>query len=121
MACVLIVDDDRDTRESLQDILVGEGYDVRLAASGGEALAFLRGEERPAIILLDDMMPQMTGEQVLDWMRAHPQFDGVPTVLISGDIRPAPHARATAVLRKPFSIDDLLEIARRYCGPCPRG
>jgi CheY-like chemotaxis protein len=116
MACVLIVDDDSDTRESLQEILVGEGYDVRLAASGGEALAFLRGEQAPGVILLDDMMPQMTGEEVLDWMRSHPQFDGVPAVLISGELRPAPHARATAVLRKPFSIDELLEVTRRYCG-----
>jgi two-component system, chemotaxis family, chemotaxis protein CheY len=116
MGCVLIVDDDSDTRESLQDILVGEGYDVRLAASGEEALAILRGEEAPGVVLLDDMMPRMTGAEVLDWMRAHPQLDGIPTVLISGDIRPAPHARANAVLRKPFSIDDLLEVARRYCG-----
>lgn len=116
MACVLIVDDDSDTRESLQDILVGEGYEVRLAASGREAVAFLRGKEAPGVILLDDVMPVMSGTEVLDWMRAHPQFDAVPTVLISGEIRPAPHVRATAVLRKPFSIDELLEIAHRYCG-----
>src|SRR5512140_1516962 len=116
MACVLIVDDDSDTRESLQDILAGEGYDVRLAASGGEALSFLRAGEAPGVVLLDEMMPEMTGADVLDWMRAHPQFDGVPTVLISGEIRPAPHPRATAVLRKPFSIDELLEVAHRYCG-----
>jgi two-component system, chemotaxis family, chemotaxis protein CheY len=115
MACVLIVDDDSDTRESLQDILVGEGFEVRLACSGGEALAFLRREEAPSVMLLDDVMPQMTGVEVLDWMCAHPQFDGVPTVLISGDVRPQPHPRATAVLRKPFSIDELLEITRRYC------
>src|SRR4051794_1086877 len=119
MACVLIVDDDPDTRESLEDVLAGEGYDVRLAASGEEALAFLRGKEVPGVILLDDVMPRMSGEEVLDWMGVHPQFDGVPTVLISGEIRPPPHARATALLRKPFSIDELLEVARRYCGPPP--
>jgi CheY-like chemotaxis protein len=115
MACVLIVDDDSDTRESLQDILVGEGYEVRLACSGDEALAFLRAQEAPAVILLDDVMPQMTGLEVLDWMRANPEYDHVPTVLISGEIRPAPHARANAVLRKPFSIDELLEVTQRYC------
>ncbi len=114
MACVLIVDDDSDTRDSLEDILVGEGFEVRVASSGGEALAFLRREEAPSVILLDDIMPQMTGAEVLDWMRAHPQFDAVPTVLISGDVRPEPHARANAVLRKPFSIDELLEVTRRY-------
>ena len=72
MACVLIVDDDSDTRDSLEDILVGEGFEVRVASSGGEALAFLRREEAPSVILLDDIMPQMTGAEVLDWMRAHP-------------------------------------------------
>jgi CheY-like chemotaxis protein len=117
MPCVLIVDDDADTRDSLREILTGEGFAVRVATSGNEVIDFLRGEEAPGVILLDDQMPRMTGGQVLDWMCMHPEFNQVPAVLVSGDLRPPRHQRAAAVLRKPFTIEELLDVARRFCEP----
>jgi CheY-like chemotaxis protein len=57
--CILIVEDDADQRESLADVLQAEGYRVAGAADGQDALAHLRNNPAPCIILLDLMMPVM--------------------------------------------------------------
>ena len=121
MPCILIVDGDPDTLESIEDLLVGEGYEVRIATSGAEAAEMMDGgHDPPGVVLVEDVLPLMSGAELLDWMRARPELDGVPAILVSGDSRPLRHARAAAVLRKPFSIDELLEIARMYCSPRER-
>ncbi len=117
MACILIADDDADTRESLREILEGEGYRVRVAASGDEVLAGVQEADKPAVVLLDESMPQMTGSEVLDWIARHRDLDNVPVVIVSGESRVLKHPRAAATLRKPFGIDELLDVARRYCNP----
>ena len=117
MPCILVADDDADTRESLREILEGEGYVVHLAGSGHEVLVEVQAKEPPGVVLLDESMPQMTGTEILDWICARPDLDGVPVVIVSGETKPTTHPRAAAVLRKPFGIDELLDIARRYCGP----
>src|SRR5437764_1502214 len=66
---VLVVDDDFDIREALSDVLAPEGYSVLTAADGGEALERLRGGVRPAVMLLDLMMPRVSGVEVIDALR----------------------------------------------------
>jgi CheY-like chemotaxis protein len=67
---VLIVEDDEDIRTTTADILLEEGYSVRLAANGKEALGWLRAGLRPCVILLDLMMPVMSGYEFLKTLRA---------------------------------------------------
>ena len=63
---ILVVDDDRDIRETIVDALEGEGYDVISAVDGVDALERLRSEEQsPSLILLDLMMPRMNGHGAL--------------------------------------------------------
>ena len=117
MACILIVDDDEDTREALRDALAEEGFDVRLSADGREATAEVSRPDAPDLVLLDATMPGMSGEQLLDWMSERRELDGIPVVLVSGDARCKRHRRAAALLGKPYDLDVLLRVARELCTP----
>src|SRR3954470_19917751 len=80
---ILVVEDDPDVRRALTELLASEGYEVTAAADGGEALETLRGGLRPAVILLDLMMPNWGG---WDFRRAPlggPAFAAVPVVLVT--------------------------------------
>jgi len=77
---VLIADDDRLVRESLGDAFDGFGWDVRTAACGSEAIAVLE-RSRLDLLVSDIDMPDMTGFQLLSWVRAHSAQP--PVVLMS--------------------------------------
>ncbi len=106
---VLVVDDDPDILEAICDILAAEGYRVARARHGGEALDRVVAE-RPAIILLDLMMPVMDGIAFAHELRGRGLADGVPIVVISADGNPQKAALvgAQGYLAKPFDIDALL-------------
>jgi CheY-like chemotaxis protein len=115
---VLVVDDDRDMVEVITMILGSEGFAYRTAANGLEALDAI-DRERPAVVLLDMLMPVMNGWQAADEIH-HRYGRTVPIVVLTA----AEHAEARAreveaddVLAKPFDIEDLLRIVGRYCHP----
>lgn len=89
---VLVVDDDADLRDSLADLLREEGYAVTLAANGQEALDLLRGLKRPCGVVLDIAMPEMTGTEFYDAMRAEPALADIPVAIFSCDLSHAPGA-----------------------------
>ena len=105
---VMIVEDDRDIRECMADALEVEGYSVALAANGREALDQLRDGVFPDLILLDLLMPVMSGWEFRQEQLADPLLSGIPIVVVSasspGGLRPDRH------LPKPFGLDELLEI-----------
>ncbi len=106
---VLVVDDDPDILEAIGDILEGEGYRVSRARHGVEALERV-SEERPAVILLDLMMPVMDGLSFAQALRERERGKDIPIVVISADGNPqrAASIGALAYLAKPFDIDALL-------------
>jgi CheY-like chemotaxis protein len=112
---VLVVDDDRDIRETLEDVLAGEGFSVAAAANGKEALDYLRGSRHPCVILLDLMMPVLDGWGFRNAQVADPSLKGIPVVVLSA----APDRRGlfeqTPVLQKPVSLDRLIGTISRYC------
>ena len=117
---ILVVDDDPDIRDSLSDILTEEGYRVSGARNGREALDYLQNQTRPSLILLDMMMPEMDGWSFRLEQQKLPELASIPVVILSahGNVRDAALALGAAdYLRKPLSIDSLLEIAERYCRP----
>ena len=81
-ARILVVDDERDNRELLEIILTHEGFVVETAADGPAALAAV-AREAPDLVLLDVMMPGMTGYQVAERLKADPATRGVPLVMVS--------------------------------------
>lgn len=79
---VLVVEDTELLRRIYADALEHEGYRVLTAANGLEALALLQ-HERPDVILLDLVMPQMGGIEVLRDLRADPRFERIPVLILS--------------------------------------
>jgi CheY-like chemotaxis protein len=113
---ILIVDDDADIREVLKIALEGSGYRVSLAANGSEALAELQSGPRPALILLDMMMPQMDGEEFLKHICRTP-FAKIPVLILSGNRGNPEKAKelgAADWLVKPVDFDDFLKVIRRF-------
>src|SRR5258708_1112304 len=107
---VLLVEDDADLRDIVQDILEDEGYDVIPAAHGRQALEYLRttrrGDEAPALVILDLIMPIVDGWEVLDAIRDDPGLQ-MPVIVVSACESSMPN-RVAAYLRKPFNLVDLL-------------
>jgi CheY-like chemotaxis protein len=79
---VLVVDDDEHIRELLNQELAEAGYQVRLAANGREGLAEIR-RERPDLIILDVMMPEMNGFDVAAVIKNDPETQDIPIVVLS--------------------------------------
>jgi CheY-like chemotaxis protein len=112
---VLIVDDDIDIREVLSEALQDEGYDTASVPDGVEALAWLRRTRRPCIILLDLTMPGMDGLDFRAEQSRDPAIRDIPVVVFSAD--PGVHdkagdLRAAAHLKKPVTLDALLDVVR---------
>jgi DNA-binding response OmpR family regulator len=103
---VLIVDDDRDIVELLQEVLVGAGYDVHLAITGSDAVTAATAF-RPAVVLLDLSMPDMTGDQVLQSLLKH----GVSAPVIAMSGLPE-HAGPGffAVMGKPLRLREVRQV-----------
>ena len=114
---VLIVEDDEDIRADLAAILRLKGFAVAEAANGLEALARMR-DELPCVLLLDLMMPEMNGWELGAVMRAEERLAGVPIVVVSGAGRldqSTSTLSPAAVLPKPFELNHLLDVVRRFC------
>jgi CheY-like chemotaxis protein len=115
---VLVVDDDFDIREALSDVLASEGYSVVTAADGGEALDRLRDGIRPDVMLLDLMMPRVSGVEVIDALRKDEKLRRIPVVVCSANRGYGPDDLGVHdVLRKPVSVEELLDAVARAIHP----
>ena len=103
---VLVVDDEADIRESLKDALGDEGYLVFVAANGKEALQLLPGLSRPCAVILDIIMPVMSGTDFYQAMRATPTLADIPVLVSTSDPSRAPSR--VRVMKKPINLDRLL-------------
>lgn len=103
---ILLVEDDPDVRDSLQDILEDEGFDVVPASNGKQAIDFLTLNDPPRadLVILDLLMPMVSGWEVLEHMSAEPRLAGVPVIVLSAVMTPRPE-RAQGFVRKPFSLE----------------
>ena len=114
---ILIVEDDFDVRESLSEALRDEGYAIECAVDGEQALEYLRNGGRPGLILLDLMMPRMSGSEFRMVQKVDPQLRHLPVVLLSADGAMEEKAKALqtdGALRKPIDLEELLKIIERF-------
>jgi CheY-like chemotaxis protein len=116
---VLVVDDDYAIREMLTEVLEDAGYHVISAENGRHALNQLRDSSTlPCVILLDLMMPVMSGWAFRQEQQADVQLAGIPVVVLSARPSLQHDAFMTTVnefLQKPVDIMHLLTIVDRYC------
>jgi CheY-like chemotaxis protein len=108
---VLIIDDDQPTRDALSAVLEGEGYSVSQAANGRDALDMLEHIALPDVVLLDMMMPVMTGWRFIEIVRSHPIFRALSLVVVSSASDEWLEVTgAKAIVRKPLNLDRLLRL-----------
>ncbi len=109
---ILVVDDNEDLREVLASLLEVEGYAPCCCASAGDALHVLHDGLRPAVIILDWMMPGMNGEEFLEQVRSDPSLLGIPVVVVSAApvAKMLAHEAAVPCLGKPFRAEALLAL-----------
>ncbi|HSM71809.1 MAG TPA: response regulator [Anaerolineales bacterium] len=110
---IIIVEEQADVADLLEEILSVDGYHVIKIHSSGGALSVIQSEN-PDVVLLDIMMPDVSGLDVLRFMRREPQLQQIPVVIVSAktlssDIRTGLDAGATAYLTKPVDVNKLRE------------
>jgi CheY-like chemotaxis protein len=120
MVCsVLVVEDDRNTRDLLCGVLEAQGYVAAGTANGVEALGWLRASAPPCLILLDLIMPVMNGWQFRTEQLRDPALASIPVVVVSGDVYQGTKVAsidARGFLKKPVDPERLLEVVLTYCG-----
>lgn len=117
---ILVVDDDAPVCDLVATVLAEDGYRVVTANDGHTALAALASApEPPALIVLDLMLPQLTGVEVYSLLRQHPVWSGIPVIVWTA-IVPNAELRATLggahILHKPASIEVLLRAIEQLTG-----
>ena len=115
---IVVAEDDDELRELIADLLEDSGYDVIPAANGKQVTDYLEAAETPpAAIVLDLLMPLVSGWEVLRQLRARPRWTDIPVVAVTGLSRDRPTG-VTAVPKKPFPVHELLSILEKASAHC---
>ena len=114
--CVLVVDDEEDMLATLTELVEMAGCSAIVAKNGAEALKLLR-ERHPCLIILDLLMPVMSGNELLAILSSEPELSKVP-VLISTSA-PARAPAGMPVATKPIDINFVWDWMRRTCTCSP--
>jgi CheY-like chemotaxis protein len=109
---VLIVDDEPNIVLSLKFLITQEGYEVRTAGSGEEALRAL-AEQVPDLVILDVMMPKPDGFEICQTIRSTPAWRGIPVIILTAKGRDVERQKGLAMgaddyITKPFATKDLV-------------
>ena len=121
---VLVVEDDPSVRGLLKTLLTGEGYDVQVASDGIAGLV-KASSTKPALMLLDLMMPDLGGVRVLEELSHDPALAGIPVVVVTGKLEAVPALRDAIghdnVFAKPFGVTELLDRVAAITGGVETG
>lgn len=113
---VVVVDDSADMRGLITDVLEADGFDVTAVQSGPRALQVM-DKRRPDLVIMDLLMPGMSGFSLRAVMLRRPDLAKVPVVVLSAYWhRPSETLEVHDVLTKPVNLDRLMEITRRLIG-----
>jgi len=116
---ILIIDDDTRNIFALSLVLKTKGYYCLSATDAREGLAMLQNNNRIRLVLLDMMMPEMDGYQMLRIIKADQQLNKFPIVAVTaqampGDQEKCLEAGADYYISKPIDVDDLLRVLKKY-------
>jgi DNA-binding response OmpR family regulator len=115
---VLVVDDEPDTVELIRDTLKAEGFRTLVAYQGKEALEVI-ARTPPDLVILDIMMPGITGFEVLETLSRDPETKNIPVVILTGrgmdqDVQRGLALGAKRYMSKPFDVGALIAEVRRH-------
>jgi DNA-binding response OmpR family regulator len=121
MSLIFVVDDDPDVRELVEYKLLQQGHDVQSAVDGQEALRLVR-DAKPALLLLDVMMPGLSGFDVLMELRADAATKSLPIIMLTakaetGDVDRGLALGANDYMIKPFSPRELMNRIQAHLVP----
>ena len=124
----LVAEDNPNDLELLMHSVRNSGLrvDVKVATDGEEAIEYLLGKGKfadranypfPDVVVLDLKMPRIDGLQVLRWLRQHPQFADLPTIMLSGsglekDVQEAYKLGVSTYFTKPYNLEQLREVVK---------
>ncbi|MCM5530047.1 response regulator [Parasegetibacter sp. NRK P23] len=116
---ILIVDDDARNIFALSAVLKAKKFHCISAAGGGEALALLENGPHISVVLLDMMMPDIDGYELLSMIRGNDAFAHIPVIAVTaqamvGDREKCLAAGADAYISKPVDVDALLELLQQH-------
>jgi CheY-like chemotaxis protein len=119
MTKILLVEDEAALRETLEEILSLNNFEVSLAASGEEALELI-SKIKPDLIVCDIMMPGITGLELIEKVHQQAQFKNIPFIFLSAlvsreDQKNGIAAGAKGYITKPFKASDLIREIRKIC------
>lgn len=113
---ILIVDDDQPIRNLVRQIVQRLGYPSRDAANGEEAIAQLEAQ-LPDLLVLDLMMPKVSGWEVLEWLKERGHLPSLPVVVLtavgSSKMKGLDEFDIQAVIAKPFEVSELMNDLRQ--------
>jgi len=109
---ILIVDDEADIRDTLGDFFVDEGFAVATAQNGAQALEQLQGGELPSVIILDLLMPALSGAELYEKMQEDPRLATLPVIVTTSDPGRAP--AGLLIMKKPINLERLLGVVKQY-------
>ena len=117
---ILVVEDNRDAQEALYSLLFREGYSVLTADNGQQALDLLERGIRPRLVILDLVLPKVTGSDLLRHMQSDPDLRTMRIIVITA-MRPEDvHAVADVILYKPIDAAALLAVVADLMPPSAR-
>jgi DNA-binding response OmpR family regulator len=116
-AQIMVVDDDQDMRQLISITLLRYGYEVSEADGGRQALAEI-AQKTPDLLILDVMMPDLSGLQVIRQLKQNRETTSIPVIMLSAkcqeeDIAIMMQSGADACLPKPFSLRDLIHCVEQ--------
>jgi CheY-like chemotaxis protein len=109
---ILIVEDDQELRRMFRTSLLLEGFDVVEAGDGLEALTLI-DREPPDLVVLDLMLPSVSGVAVRQEIAAHVLTREIPIVIVTGSAMNVDHLKVECVLRKPVAPEALVDAVKR--------
>ncbi len=114
---VMIIEDETDAAELFAEMMRVNGFRVIKMSASAPSIPII-AQEKPEVVILDIMMPDISGLEVLRYMRREPDLARIPVVVVSaksmpGDIRAGLEAGATLYLTKPVSFLDLKQAVEK--------
>ena len=117
---ILLVEDNRDAQEGLYLLLFREGYSVLTADNGQQALDLLERGIKPRLVILDLVLPKVTGSDVLRYMQSDPEFRATQVIVITALNPENVHVVADVILYKPIDVQSLLAAVANLMPPSSR-